>query len=443
MRTGVKVCPDYDLRKAVKGGLSRINFEFRTSSGYQGVQQAESTARRFFGMETIREELNTQVRAACQVLVAGGGVAGIAAALAAARGGADVLLVEKEFMPGGLSTLGLVTIYLPLCDGMGNQLSFGIAEELLKLSVRYGAAGPLPEAWLRDSTIEERKKQRYVVDFNPHLFALAAEELLRKSGVRILYGTTVASVHKKGRNIDAVIVENKSGRYAIEVKGSVIDCTGDADVCKMSGEDTALHGRGNLLAAWYYATDGEKVRLYPLGTCDKAEEDKTGQEEQPLTVRRFLGVDGQELSEMMLLSHDKTLAHILLNRKQYPAYMPVCLPTIPQVRMTRRLNGRYVMDVTEMHKHFADSVGKFGDWRKRGPAYELPFSVLTGKKVDNLLCAGRCISVTDEMWDVTRVIPVCAVSGEAAGTAAAMFSDFSNADIARLQSRLTENGVRL
>ncbi len=60
-------------------------------------------------------------------------------------------------MPGGLSTLGLVTIYLPLCDGMGNQLSFGIAEELLKLSVRYGAAGPLPEAWLRDSTIEERK----------------------------------------------------------------------------------------------------------------------------------------------------------------------------------------------------------------------------------------------------------------------------------------------
>lgn len=108
-------------------------------------------------METIREELNTQVRAACQVLVAGGGVAGIAAALAAARGGADVLLVEKEFMPGGLSTLGLVTIYLPLCDGMGNQLSFGIAEELLKLSVRYGAARPLPEAWLRDSTIEERK----------------------------------------------------------------------------------------------------------------------------------------------------------------------------------------------------------------------------------------------------------------------------------------------
>ena len=144
-----------------------------------------------------------------------------------------------------------------------------------------------------------------------------------------------------------------------------------------------------------------------------------------------------------MLSHDKTLEHILLNRKQYPAYMPVCLPTIPQVRMTRRLNGRYVMNVTEMHKHFADSVGKFGDWRKRGPAYELPFSVLTGKKVDNLLCAGRCISVTDEMWDVTRVIPVCAVSGEAAGTAAAMFSDFSNADIASLQSRLTENGVRL
>lgn len=393
-------------------------------------------------METIREELNTQVCDSCRVLVAGGGVAGIAAALAAARGGADVLLVEKEFLPGGLSTLGLIAIYLPLCDGMGHQLSFGIAEELLKLSILYGAPGTLPEAWLRESTVEERKKQRYVADFNPNLFALAAEALLRKEGVRILYGTTVVSVHKSGRKVDAVIVENKSGRYAIEVKGSVIDCTGDADVCKLAGEATVRHERGNLLAAWYYATDGEKVRLYPLGTCDKPE-DSAEQDEKPLIARRFFGLDGRELSEMMMLSHDKTLEHILLNQKKNPKYAPVCLPTIPQVRMTRRLDGRYVMDISEMYKHFDDSVGKFGDWRKRGPAYELPFSTLRGKEVDNLLCAGRCISVTDEMWDVTRVIPVCAVSGEAAGTAAAMYSDFSDMDMAKLQSRLTENGVRI
>ena len=392
-------------------------------------------------MTSIREELSTIVRTRCKVLVAGGGIAGIAAALAAARGGADVLLVEREYLPGGLSTLGLVTIYLPLCDGMGNQLSFGIAEELLKLSVLYGAEGPMPDAWLRASPIEDRKKRRFDVAFNPHLFALAAEKRLCKNGVKILYGTTVVSVHKDGRKVDAVIVENKSGRYAIQVDGAVVDCTGDADVCYMSEEDTAIHAKGNPLAAWYYATDGKKVGLNSLGVCDTTEEEKTGLEEPPLTDRRFTGLDGAELSEMMMLSHSKTLENILLNRREKPGYSPVCLPTIPQVRMTRRLEGRYVMDIAEMNKKFSDSVGKFGDWRKRGPSYDLPFSVLIGKKVDNLVCAGRCISVTDAMWDVTRVIPVCAVSGEAAGAAAAMCSDFSCIDIAKLQDHLKKNGV--
>ena len=72
------------------------------------------------------------------VIVAGGGIAGIAAALAAARAGKRVLLLERMFALGGLATLGLVTIYLPLCDGKGHQLSFGLAEELLKLSIREG-----------------------------------------------------------------------------------------------------------------------------------------------------------------------------------------------------------------------------------------------------------------------------------------------------------------
>ena len=76
----------------------------------------------------------TPVAAATQVLVAGGGIAGIAAALAAARHGKQVTLLERQFALGGMATLGLVTIYLPLCDGRGNQLVFGIGEELLRLS---------------------------------------------------------------------------------------------------------------------------------------------------------------------------------------------------------------------------------------------------------------------------------------------------------------------
>mgnify|MGYP004481321329 FL=1 len=72
------------------------------------------------------------------VAVCGGGVAGIAAALSAARGGAKTLLIEKQFALGGLATLGLVTIYLPLCDGNGRQVSFGLAEELMLLSIEKG-----------------------------------------------------------------------------------------------------------------------------------------------------------------------------------------------------------------------------------------------------------------------------------------------------------------
>ena len=87
-------------------------------------------------MEYIREELNTPVTNECDVLVVGGGVAGIAAALAAARHGARVILCERGFLLGGLATAGLVTIYLPLCDGFGRQVSFGLAEELLRLSIR-------------------------------------------------------------------------------------------------------------------------------------------------------------------------------------------------------------------------------------------------------------------------------------------------------------------
>ena len=86
----------------------------------------------------INETLATEIKGKCEVLVAGGGIAGIAAALAAARTGADVLLLEREYILGGLGTAGIVTIYLPLCDGMGNQVSFGIAEELLRLSIQHG-----------------------------------------------------------------------------------------------------------------------------------------------------------------------------------------------------------------------------------------------------------------------------------------------------------------
>ncbi len=374
----------------------------------------------------------------CDVLICGGGIAGISAALAAARNGAKVLLIEREFMLGGLATLGLITIYLPLCDGLGTQVSYGIAHELLKLSMSRVVEDKYPKPWVENGSLEEKKNRRYEVQYNPHIFACDCESLLADAGVELLYGTVATSTVVEESKITAVIVENKSGRSAIRAK-SVVDCTGDADICHLAGAKTALHAKGNVLAAWYYRfTDGE-VKLNLLGASDTP----NATDSSHLVPTRFSGVDADEISGMVQLAHKKSLENVLARREKDGTSLPVTFPTIPQLRMTRKLVGIATPDSTPTHKFEETSVGLYSDWRKAEPVWELPFGALYGAEVKNLITAGRNISVTDSLWDVTRVIPVCAVSGEAAGTAAAMSDDFANLDVKSLQSRLAAAGVKL
>ena len=172
----------------------------------------------------IKEELQIPLRSVSDVVVAGGGIAGISAALAAARNGAKVLLIEKQCILGGLATAGLVTIYLPLCDGRGNQMSYGIAEELFHLSISQGVQDRYPKAWLENGTKEEKSRQRFEVQFNPQSMALLAEEILIKNGVEILYDTRICSVKTEQELVHALVIENKSGRSAVCAK-SYVDAT--------------------------------------------------------------------------------------------------------------------------------------------------------------------------------------------------------------------------
>lgn len=381
---------------------------------------------------------------ACATLVAGGGIAGIAAALAAARGGAKVLLVENQYMLGGLATAGLVVIYLPLCDGEGRQVSFGIAEELLRLSVQDGHEGDGCPAWLTDGSEDARKAHRFEVQYNPYIFAIRAEQLLLKEGVEILYGSTVCDTMVENDRITHVILETPAGREAVTVK-NVIDATGDADICRLSGEKTAVFRQGNVPAGWYYATKQGANKLKILGFADIPDDQKTAEQKQAAeSSLRFTGLDADELTRLTVYSHRSLLEDFLKEGAYSETHALSSIASIPQIRMTRRLFGAYTQHDTEMHTEFADSVGLFSDWRKRGPVYELPFSTLYGNKVKNLLAAGRCISVTDAQWDITRVIPVCAVSGQAAGTAAAMTDgDFASLSVTALQKALTDSGVVL
>lgn len=132
---------------------------------------------------------------------------------------------------------------------------------------------------------------------------------------------------------------------------------------------------------------------------------------------------------------------LLLERGE--SCVPVTMATIPELRMTRRLVGETDVCARDDHRRCERSVGRFSDWTKRGPVYELPFGALYHPSVPNLLTAGRCLSAADDLWNVTRVIPVCAVSGEAAGTAAALGCDFPALDIAALQETLRAQGVRV
>ena len=383
--------------------------------------------------------------AACDVLVCGGGFAGISAALAAARQGKDVILLEKQYVLGGLGTAGLVTIYLPLCDGLGRQVSFGLAEELLRLSISMGAEAEYPTYWLDidDPSRRTEKDHRFRVRYNPWLFAILAEQQLIKEGVRILYGCYGVDVVKEQDRIRAVIVESISGRQAITAK-TVVDATGDACIAHLAGAPTETHGQGNILAAWYYFLAEDRYDLNMLGFSDVPSEDRVGKASPPpLLKRRFSGLDCSEVSEMMICSHASTLNDIRKRRKQDPGVVPTSIATIPQLRMTRRIAGAYTLDEAQMHTRFDDSIGLVSDWRKRGPVYEVPFSTLYSSAVKNLITAGRCTSVTDGMWDIMRVIPCCAVTGQAAGTAAALTDDFSQTDIAQLQQHLRRAGVVL
>ena len=111
--------------------------------------------------------------------------------------------------------------------------------------------------------------------------------------------------------------------------------------------------------------------------------------------------------------------------------------------MTRRLCGEYTLKESENDKQFEDSIGMVGDWRKKGMVYEIPFRCLYSGKIRNLIGAGRCVSVDDGMWDIIRAIPGCAVTGEAAGIAAAQTCDFSQLDRRALQDTLRKHGQKI
>lgn len=261
------------------------------------------------------------------VIVCGGGIAGVSAALAASRNNAKVLLVEREYALGGLATLGLIAIYLPLCDGEGEKMSSGISEELLKLSLKYGP-GEIPEAWKnKNSNIEQKKEKRYKVNFNPASFIIAMEEELIKNGVEILYGSHISGVEATKNKVNSVIIETKTGKESILGK-TFIDATGDADIFYFAGENT-ISDETNRRTGWYFSYDKQEIKLNAL--TDPLYTDI------PKGSRLYSGTNMKDISQNCIDGRKMILDDIKKKKKTNEDIYPILIPTFHRFKNDKKI----------------------------------------------------------------------------------------------------------
>ena len=365
------------------------------------------------------QQIMTVKKARHDVIVVGGGIAGVSAAVAAGRAGASVLLIEKGIHLGGLATVGLISWYEPLCDGEGHKMIGGIAEELIRLASSCGF-DDLPEEWGGENS-RERKSRRYSTHFSPTLFALELDRYVRQAGVELLFDTRATYPIMEGKVCRGMLVENVGGRafYPADV---VIDATGDATVAFRAGipcevGDNYLcyvtHGFDHE-SAKQYAEDGNLVK-FRCWRNSGASLDGMG---QPEGMKLFHGVTGEDVTEFLLIGRERMLAkYDALDRKSCDMMM---IPAMPQYRKVRRIIGKTNFDGTEEGRVYEDSIGAIGDFRHPGRRFTVPYSALYAEDFPNILTAGRIISAGGDGWEITRVIPVCALTGHAAGIAAAM-----------------------
>lgn len=402
-------------------------------------------------MNKLVERIETPIRTATEVLIIGGGIAGVSAAIAARRAGANVLLIEKSALMGGLATNGLITWYEPLCNGRGEQLIFGLAEELLRLSICYGD-DTLPQIW-RDRALPFDKKLvrsakhdpiggRYGTYFSPTLFQLALDELIQNEGIELrLDMSAVLPVMENGR-CTGVIAESISGReyYPASI---VVDATGDAEILAKAGVP-CVTGENYLSFVAHTSNVGNKQSATGLRRWISLGADLHGNGHPsgyPLTE----GVTNEDVTRFLL--EGRRLLRESIDSKDYAQHDVIALPTMPQLRTIRRMMGAYTLTEADCKRPQADSIGLVADFERVGDWYEIPWGCLYHPGCESLLAAGRIVSARDWAWDVTRVIPVCALTGQAAGVAAALMSRGAHSSellpIGAMQNELEKQGVRL
>ena len=424
------------------------------------------------------------------VVVLGGGPAGIAAAVAAARAGRSTLLVERYGFLGGMGTAAGVTNFCGLhanVHGEIRQVVHGVADDLLARIDRLGGLNQ-PHA-LFGKTVAQA--------YDTAAYKIAADDLMLAAGVSVLFHAVGAGVVMASpRHVQALLVETKSGRFAVRSR-AFIDCSGDGDLAAWTGAAFEKgDGHGNML---YPSTmfrlngvdperAGKAWEVIPRLMAQAQAEGRYKFPRKGAIVRpqksgiewrvnltqlanpqgnAMDGTDAVELSEAEVLGR-RQIADVAGFLKEVAGFENSYIVDIaPQVgiRETRRVLGEYMLtesDVLECAS-FDDTIGVNGwplelhlkgDVEFRWPKIpesrgfnHLPYRMTVPPALDNLWVAGRCASMTHEAQSAARVTGACFVMGQAAGTAAglALKSGCSagRVDVPLLQARLENDGAWL
>jgi ribulose 1,5-bisphosphate synthetase/thiazole synthase len=426
-----------------------------SGSAVYGTQDAHAGVENISGIganpETITEpQQQIPVIAETDVLVVGGGPAGVAAAISASRAGSSTILVERYNHLGGLWTGGLV---LPLLSthamdqsGRFKKVIYGIGDEMSQRLTKMGMA--IHEV----NPVIDPEAGKYILDV-----------MIKESGVRMLYHCWVSNVVVENGAIEAVIMDSKSGRVAIKPK-VVIDCTGDGDVFNLAGESHEVMNYNIGL-------------VHRLGNIDRIDKTKPGYiemkvgSETPIPGVNWVNMWGeldQNGLDLNTISDLQQKFRIMIweqteKIRATPGHEEVfLLDTASQlgVRATRILHGEYMLTLEDSmtYKSFDDVIGISGAWTrvrykgnvvpvKERPLWQVPYRSLLPKKTKNLLVAGRCFCFEKALVEDTRIIGTCLITGHGTGAAASVAvksgSAVQDVDIKAVQKLLRKQKANL
>ena len=434
-------------------------------------------------MEKLMFSREVPVRYQAQVVVVGGGPSGFCAAVAAARMGASVLMIEEGGFAGGMATRGLVGPFMTSYDSSGETMIIrGLFDELVRrMEARGGAIHPAKVRAGTPFTSWIVLGHDHVTPFEPECLKLVMDEMLTEAGIQVLYHTRFVEPIVREGTVRQIVIDSKAGLAAVQ--GEVfIDCTGDADLayragvpCEKGNEALGLIQPASLFFRMgnvqlkplqadidahrdqFYRKDGVNYRSlhwrvsearehgdWPLKRVSIGMFRSVKEDEWFINTSRVMGVDATD-NESLTRGEMEGRRQVQIIFDFFRKYVPgcadarlLCSGSTLGIRESRHIRGLYRLTVDDLldgrvpedaiclASNSVDVHGRFGPLSneyvaiRNGRWYGIPYRSLVPEGFDNLLVAGRAVSAESDAAGAIRVMPPSMAMGQAAGVAAAL-----------------------